>query len=111
VKISRFDPKVLAALSQAPSVAKQVRRTAAQVRTAARKPGRAPRRTGAGAKSIQVKRVYDRASKRVGFRVSWDRDHYYMRFHESGAQLPNGGRIRARHFLREAADEVQGRQR
>lgn len=110
MKVGRFDAKVLQAVSGAPSVTKQVRRTAAQVRTAARKPGRAPRRTGAGARSIQVRRVFDRAQKRTGFRVAWDSDHFYMLFHEAGAQLHNGGRIRARHFLREAADEVQGRQ-
>lgn len=107
MRIGRFDARVLAAVSQAPTVAKQVRRTAAMVRVEARKG--APVRTGAGRRSIQVRRVTDRATKLVGFRVSWDRDHFYMGFQNGGAKLPNGGRIRAQQFLQDAAEKVNRR--
>lgn len=93
---------IYSALSQNPAVTRQVRRVAAQLRDEARR--RAPRDTGAGAKSIRVKRYWDRTTRRVSYRVSWDKDHFYMLFHEVGTEnLP------ARPFLRPAADSLGGR--
>lgn len=59
--------------------------------------GRAPRRTGAGAHSIRAQ-----ADPGLpGFRVSWDRDHFYMSFHELGTNHQP-----ARPFARPVADEI-----
>lgn len=86
------------ALTRVPEVRRQVRRAAAAVRDEARR--NAPKETGAGAKSIKV------TSRTVGgaveYRVSWDRDHFYMGFHELGAI-----NVTARPFLRPAADLIQ----
>jgi HK97 gp10 family phage protein len=56
----------------------------------------APRDTGAGAESIQHEVGEDADGAYV--RVSWDRDHFYMFFHEVGTS-----RKSARPFLRPAA--------
>ncbi len=56
----------------------------------------APKDTGAGAASIASRPDPDTP----GFRVGWDREHFYLSFHELGtAQQP------ARPFARPAADE------
>lgn len=60
---------------------------------------RAPAATGAGADSI-----HHEPDGRGGFRVSWDPEHDYMRFHEHGTEKMN-----ARPFLRPAAIEVDKR--
>ena len=44
----------------------------------------APKRTGMGAASIRPEAVLDGDSWEV--RVSWDREHYYMYFHEVGSR-------------------------
>lgn len=43
---------------------------------------RAPKRTGAGAASIRAEAVLDGGMWTA--RISWDREHYYMSFHELG---------------------------
>lgn len=58
----------------------------------------APRDTGAGAESIQHEVGED--SEGAYVRVSWDRDHFYMFFHEVGTS-----RKSARPFLRPAASK------
>jgi HK97 gp10 family phage protein len=45
---------------------------------------RAPKRTGAGAASIRPEAVLDGDSWEV--QVSWDREHYYMYFHQVGTR-------------------------
>lgn len=52
----------------------------------------APRLTGAGAASIHAEAVLDGSEWTA--RVSWDREHFYMRFHELGAK-----QLTARPFL------------
>ena len=86
------------ALTQVPEVRRQVRRAAAEVRDEARR--NAPRDTGAGAKSIQVKSLLVGGANE--YHVSWDREHFYMGFHELGAI-----NVTARPFLRPAADLIQ----
>lgn len=57
----------------------------------------APRLTGAGADSITAQPYPEPAEQTV--RISWDREHFYMGFHELGTvQLP------ARHFLQDALE-------
>ena len=53
----------------------------------------APKATGEGARSIRPERVG------AVVRVSWDRDHFYLGFHELGTS-----RSPARPFLRPALD-------
>lgn len=56
----------------------------------------APKDTGAGAASIHAEAVLD--SREWVTLISWDREHFYMRFHETGTrELP------ARPFLVPAA--------
>lgn len=54
--------------------------------------GHAPRRTGAGAGSIHAEPVEETTGWTA--RVSWDEDHYYMRFQDEGTV-----HINAQHFL------------
>jgi hypothetical protein len=98
-------PEAWAALTQLPQVKREVRKGAARVRTDARRG--APKRTGAGARSIGVASTYDRATKTVGFKVTWDRKHFYMGFYNNGAVFASGRRIRAQQFLEEAARKNQ----
>jgi HK97 gp10 family phage protein len=61
----------------------------------------APRNTGKGAKSI---RGWVKISRGNGVaRVTWDKKHYYMRFHETGTR-----KMSARPFLRPAFDTNRG---
>lgn len=55
----------------------------------------APKRTGAGARSIHVEAVLDGDMWEA--RASWDQEHYYMRFHEMGTR-----KMGAHPFLRPA---------
>jgi HK97 gp10 family phage protein len=57
----------------------------------------APKRTGAGAASIHKEPIEDDGGV-VGYSISWDREHDYMRFHELGTEA-----MPARPFLRPAA--------
>lgn len=57
----------------------------------------APKKSGAGAASIRAEPNYDETEPTV--RISWDVEHYYLRFHELGTKyLPE------RPFLRPAVD-------
>jgi HK97 gp10 family phage protein len=58
----------------------------------------APKSTGAGAASIHAELVQTYNGVYVA-RVGWDRDHFYMMFHELGTS-----RMSARPFLRPALD-------
>lgn len=58
----------------------------------------APKRTGAGARSIRREPVLDVESWVV--RISWTRDHYYLYFHDRGTV-----NMRATPFLEEALAE------
>lgn len=59
---------------------------------------RAPKRTGKGAESIHAEATTDpgvKTRQRVrATHISWDRDHFYMYFHEKGTQ-----QLPARPFL------------
>ena len=57
----------------------------------------APRRTGGGAESIRSEPVLDGPDWTV--RISWDREHFYMYFHEFGTK-----RLPDRPFLEPALD-------
>lgn len=57
----------------------------------------APKRTGAGARSIHPEAVHTPDGWEV--HVSWDQDHDYMRFHELGDRY-----LPARRFLTTALD-------
>lgn len=91
----RVRPEALAALTQVPEVAAQTREVANAIRRDARR--LAPRRTGELRRSIRVRRVYDRESRRVSYRVVVGA--FYGRFVELGT--PHAP---ARPFLRPAAD-------
>lgn len=85
------------AMTRTPQVRTETRRVAAKVRNEARR--RAPKRTGAGAKSIRASsKVVDGAQE---FRVSWDTDHFYLGFFENGAR-----NVRKRPFLKPAAESI-----
>jgi HK97 gp10 family phage protein len=99
VVMHSLDRRTLAAVSRTPAVTKGVRQGANAVRRIARRG--APKRTGAGARSIAVQRWYDKPTGMVTFRVTWDRSHFYMIFNEDGSRTN-----RARHFLRQAAEQV-----
>lgn len=75
-------PEVLAALSQVPEVAKQVRQVANDIRRDARR--LAVRRTGILARNIQVERVYENRS--VSFVVGWGPKAWYGWLVESGTE-------------------------
>jgi HK97 gp10 family phage protein len=57
----------------------------------------APKRTGAGARSIRAEFDLDGTEPTV--KVSWDQDHFYLRFHELGTKY-----LPARPFLAPALD-------
>jgi len=59
--------------------------------------GEAPRRSGAGAGSIHDETVLEGGAWTD--RVSWDREHYYMGFQNSGAKHTT-----ALHFIEHAVD-------
>ncbi|MET8908386.1 HK97-gp10 family putative phage morphogenesis protein [Micromonospora sp. NPDC004551] len=63
--------------------------------------GLAPKRTGAGAASIRREPVLDGFAWTV--RISWDREHYYMYFHDRGTE-----RLPARPFLEPALEAAIG---
>lgn len=81
----RYNPLLLAEiLDQAEPVAELARATA-------------PRKTGQGAESIRAEVSYEDEAPSV--RISWDVEHYYMRFHEQGTKY-----LPARPFLKPAVD-------
>lgn len=99
-----LDRNQMIAISRTPTVRQGTRRGAIEVRRLGR--SKAPKRTGAGARSIQIGNTKN-SSGLDGFKVTWARDRFYMLFQEEGTS--HG--ITAKHFLAEAAREVQARHR
>lgn len=87
------DPAAIAALAKDPQILAGVREVAEAAADRMRK--RAPENTGAGARSIHVEPDPDE-----GFRVGWDREHYYLSFTEFGTEHEP-----ARPFVRPTVDE------
>ena len=83
----RLRPEVLAALSQVPEVAKQVRQVANAIRRDARR--LAPKETGTLRRNIQVERVYDPETRRVKFLVGWGPAAWYGWLVEAGGEDNN----------------------
>ncbi|WP_326564559.1 HK97-gp10 family putative phage morphogenesis protein [Micromonospora peucetia] len=79
-----LSPRMLAALSQVPEVAKQVRQVANAIRRDARR--LAPKETGNLRRNIQVERVYDRQSGLVEFYVGWGGKAWYGWMVEAGGE-------------------------
>ncbi|WP_174526345.1 HK97-gp10 family putative phage morphogenesis protein [Micromonospora maritima] len=77
-------PEVLAAISQIPEVAKQVRQVANAIRRDARR--LAPKETGTLRRNIQVERVYDRQARSVTFLVGWGPAAWYGWLVEAGGE-------------------------
>lgn len=103
MRVGRLRDEVIAAVTQAPSVKKQVRAVAAEVRKLARQ--KAPKETGALRRSIQVENFYDRETGMVEYRVGWNkRIAHYGGLIELGTEDTP-----ARPHLRPAADEINNR--
>jgi HK97 gp10 family phage protein len=103
MRIGQFRPEVLAAVSQAPSVKKQIRAVAAEVRNIARR--KAPRDTGALKRGIQVENVYDKQTGLVEYHVGWSKKTAWY-----GALIELGTEdTPAQPHLRPAADEINNR--
>jgi HK97 gp10 family phage protein len=107
VRFGPFRPEVLAAISQNPAVARQVKAVAAQVQDRARQ--LAPKETGKGARGIYVKRHFDQQTREVSYRVGFRPSRFYMRFIEQGWKHTGGQHIPGKHFLGRAADEINRR--
>jgi HK97 gp10 family phage protein len=99
-RIGRFRPEVLAAVSQAPSVKKQVRAVAAEIRNEARR--LAPKDTGNLRRNIAVENVYDRDTGMVEYHVGWKQQGWYGSLVELGTEDTP-----ARPHLRPAADKFR----
>ena len=99
-RIGRFRPEVLAAVSQAPSVKKQVRAVAAEIRNEARR--LAPKDTGNLRRNIAVENVYDRDTGLVEYHVGWKHQGWYGSLVELGTEDTP-----ARPHLRPAADKFR----
>lgn len=93
---SRFviDQAAVDALGKDPAILAAVEKIAEDVAARIRK--RAPEGTGTGAQSVHVEPDPDGA----GFRVGWDKQHFYLSFHEYGTQYEA-----ARPFVRPTVDE------
>lgn len=103
MRIGQFRPEVLAAVSQAPSVKKQVRAVANEIRKEARR--RAPKETGALRRGIQTENVYDKQTGLVEYHVGWSkRTAWYGALVEFGTEDTT-----AKPHLRPAADAVNNR--
>lgn len=101
MKVGRFRPEVLAAVSQSPSVKKQVRAVAGEIRKEARR--RAPKETGALRRGIQVENSYDPKTGLVEYRVGWNKyTAWYGLLVELGTEDTP-----ARPHLRPAADKFR----
>ena len=107
MRVGRFRPEVLAALSQNPAVARQVKLAAQEVQARAR--AYAPKDTGKGARGIYVTRHYDQATRAVTYRVGFRPARWYMRLQECGWTHTGGRHIPGKHFLERAGDEVNHR--
>lgn len=85
------------ALASDPAVLAAVRAEVAEPVAAAMRAG-APKRTGAGARSIHVEDLPDGP----GFAVGWDPEHWYLRLAETGSEHQP-----ARPFARPAAEQFR----
>lgn len=102
MKFGQFRPEVLAAVSQAPSVKKQVRLVAAEIRKEARR--LAPRNTGNLKRNIAVENVYDPKTRMVEYHVGWKKKAWYGGLVELGTEHDP-----PRPHLRPAADKFKNR--
>ena len=103
MRVGPLRPEVLAAVTQAPSVKKQVRAAAAEVRKLARQ--KAVKDTGTMRRGIQIENVYDRETGMVEYHVGWNKyTAWYGALVELGTEDTS-----ARPHLRPAADEVNNR--
>ena len=103
MRVGPLRPEVLAAVTQAPSVKKQVRAVAAEVRKLARQ--KAVKETGTMRRGIQIENVYDRETGMVEYHVGWNKyTAWYGALVELGTEDTS-----ARPHLRPAADEVNNR--
>jgi HK97 gp10 family phage protein len=103
MEVGPLRDEVIAAVTQAPSVKKQVRAVANEVRKLARQ--KAVQETGAMRRAIQVENVYDRETGMVEYHVGWNkRIAFYGPLVELGTEDTP-----ARPHLRPAADEINNR--
>lgn len=91
------DEASVAALATDPAVLAQVGNVADRVADAIA--SAAPKRTGAAARSVHAEPAPNPAD---GFRVSWDRGHYYMSFQNDGT-----AHQRALHFVDQALSKFR----
>lgn len=97
----RLSQRVIAALTQTPSVKKQMRVVANEIRREAR--ALAPKDTGALRRGLSVTNVYDPGTGMVEFRVGWSGAGFYGGIVELGSEDTP-----ARPHLRPAARKVGG---
>lgn len=90
--------KAIRDIQRGAAMRETLRRAGGQVADAAI--ARAPKATGAGAKSIHTAIVVVAGVPEA--RVSWDRDHFYMSFREFGTKYQQ-----AEPFLRPAAEQFR----
>ena len=103
MRVGPLRPEVIAAVTQAPSVKRQVRLVANEIRKIARQ--KAPKETGALRRGIQVENVYDRQTGLVEYHVGWNKyTAWYGALVELGTEDTP-----ARPHLRPAADEINNR--
>jgi len=84
------DERAVKELASDPKMGQEMLRLAAPVAREAR--ARALKRTGRGAASIHPEQARDGDEQTV--HIGWDRDHFYMYFHEKGTR-----KLPARPFL------------
>lgn len=97
MNLVRVDARVVAALTQLPEVKRQVRAVANEIREDAR--AAAPVRTGRLRRSLKVENTFNPATRRVSYRVGWDKSVAYW-----GPMVELGTRrTRARPHLEPAA--------
>lgn len=94
--VVKLNPAAMLDLARSHDVTEALFKAGEAVAEAAR--DAAPKSTGAGAASIHAELVQTYNGVYVA-RVGWDRDHFYMMFHELGTS-----KMSARPFLRPALD-------
>lgn len=100
MRIGPLRPEVLAAISQAPSVKKQVRAVAAGIRKEARR--LAPKDSRNLSRNIAVENVYDPKTRMVEYHVGWNKKAWYGALVELGTEDTP-----AQPHLRPAADKFK----
>lgn len=84
MKSGRIRPGVLAAISQAPSVKKQVRAVAVAIKKEARR--RAPKESKNLSRNIDIENVYDQKTRMVEYHVGWSKRAWYGAMVELGTE-------------------------